>query len=87
MYQHGISDSRSIADDDTAAWEYWKETLNDEFIPESDPIVVNWLSIKQLKQYEGGYLVGGGRKECLEEVELMMNAFNIRYRRIDSLIY
>lgn len=88
MYQQRINDSREIVEDmdDSLASEEWRRILNDPFIPE-DSISVNWLSLKQLKQYEGGYLVGGGRKECLEEVELMMNTFNIRYRRIDSLIY
>jgi hypothetical protein len=31
--------------------------------------------------------MGGGRDECLREVELLMNAFNIKYKRIDSLVY
>jgi len=31
--------------------------------------------------------VGGGRMECLREVELLMNAFNIKYKRIDHLVY
>lgn len=52
-----------------------------------DPIVTNWASVALLKRFSGSYLVGGGRNECLREVELLMNAFNIRYKRIDSLVY
>lgn len=52
-----------------------------------DPLTVNWTSVAQLKRFNGAYIVGGGRNECLREVELLMNAFNIRYRRIDSLVY
>ena len=54
---------------------------------EDDPISVNWTSIAQLKRFTGAYIVGGARDQCLREVELLMNAFNIRYKRIDSLVY
>jgi hypothetical protein len=57
------------------------EELNDE------PLTVNWTSVAQLKRFSGAYLVGGARDQCLREVELLMNAFNIRYKRIDSLVY
>jgi hypothetical protein len=88
MYQNKISDSRAIVEDmdDDLAAEKWREILQDDFIPD-DSISVNWVSVAKLKSYSPAYLVGGGRKECLEEIELMMNAFNIRYKRVDSLIY
>jgi hypothetical protein len=54
---------------------------------DGDPLIVEWTSIAQLKKFSGAYLVGGGRNECLREVELLMNAFNIRYKRINSLVY
>ena len=54
---------------------------------DGDPLIVEWTSVAQLKRFSGSYLVGGGRNECLREVELLMNAFNIRYKRIDSLVY
>ena len=53
----------------------------------SDPLIVGWTSIAQLKKYNGAYIMGGGRNECLREVELLMNAFNIKYKRINQLIY
>lgn len=52
-----------------------------------DPISVDWTSVSQLKRFNGAYIVGGARDQCLREVELLMNAFNIKYKRIDSLIY
>lgn len=52
-----------------------------------DNITVNWVSVKQLKQFSGAYIMGGGRNECLREIELLMNAFNIKYKRINSLVY
>jgi hypothetical protein len=54
---------------------------------EDDPMSVGWASLSLLKQFSGAYIVGGGRNECLREVELLMNAFNIKYKRIDSLVY
>jgi hypothetical protein len=52
-----------------------------------DPIIVEWTSVAQLKRFQGAYIMGGGRNECLREVELLMNAFNIGYKRIDRLVY
>jgi hypothetical protein len=52
-----------------------------------DSLTVDWTSIAQLKRFSGAYIVGGARDQCLREVELLMNAFNIRYKRIDSLVY
>ena len=52
-----------------------------------DPLIVNWISVGQLRKFNGAYIMGGGRNECLREVELLMNAFNIKYKRIDSLVY
>jgi hypothetical protein len=53
----------------------------------SDAISVNWTSIAQLRRFNGAYIVGGGRNECLQEVELLMSAFNVKYKRIDRLVY
>lgn len=86
MYQHRISDSREFEDIDPmmlpqlvgSEWDQWMY---------HDPIIVNWISVAQLKRFSGAYIVGGGRNECLREVELLMNAFNIKYKRIDSLVY
>ena len=52
-----------------------------------DPLIVNWISVGQLRKFNGAYIMGGGRDECLREVELLINAFNIKYKRIDSLVY
>ena len=86
MYQHRISDSREFEDIDPMllpeiVGEEWNQWMY------FDPIITNWTSISQLKRFSGAYIVGGGREECLREVELLMNAFNIPYKRIDSLVY
>lgn len=90
MYQRKINDIRHDID---GVYEYmthnpvggqivdWQDWMEDE------PFIINWTSVAQLKRFNGSYLVGGGRNECLREVELLMNAFNIGYKRIDSLVY
>jgi hypothetical protein len=90
MYQHKLNDVR---DDLDGVYQYmtnnpignqiidWEDWMEDE------PFVINWTSVAQLKKFNGAYLVGGGRDECLREVELLMNAFNIKYKRIDSMVY
>lgn len=88
MYQKRVNDSRDIkfppfnkrTPDETELYHLLQE-FKDE------PFIINWTSVAQLKKFSGSYLVGGGRNECLREVELLMNAFNIRYRRIDHLVY
>ena len=52
-----------------------------------DPIGVNWSSVAQLKRFNGAYIVGGARDQCLREIELLMSAFNVKYKRIDRLVY
>lgn len=49
--------------------------------------VQNWVPIAFLKQLSPFYLLGGGRSECLREIELLCNAFNIRFKRLDQLVY
>jgi hypothetical protein len=90
MYQSNVSDSRELfgGDDSDTYEEGMKQLLGTDYlVGMSDPISVNWTSVAQLKRFSGAYLVGGGREECLREVELLMNAFNIKYKRIDSLVY
>ena len=45
------------------------------------------LNVDELKQWSGSYLMGGGRDECLKEIQLFMNAFNIKYKIIDKFVY
>lgn len=91
MYQQKVSDSRMLFDgDDSEDYRAQMAELlgTDEY--ESlydDNMSIEWTSVAQLKQFNGAYIVGGGRNECLREVELLMNAFNIKYKRIDDLVY
>lgn len=91
MYQQKVNDSRDLfgGEDSPEYEEKMQALMGSEYrqFDLDDPLVVNWTSIAQLKRFNGAYIVGGGRNECLREVELLMNAFNIKYKRIDSLVY
>jgi hypothetical protein len=91
LYASKVNDSRMLfGGEDSEEYEQGMQGLVGAEFQEwmlSDPIIVDWTSVAQLKRFNGAYIVGGGRDECLREVELLMNAFNIKYRRIDSLVY
>lgn len=80
LYQHKLNDASQLDYDDYVAIMGNNRLIGENF-------VINWTSVAQLKRFDGAYLVGGARNECLREVELLMNAFNIKYKRIDSLVY
>jgi hypothetical protein len=83
LYQARVTDSRDLelAQLKQLVGAEWQDWMAD------DSISVEWTSVAQLKKFNGAYIMGGGRNECLREVELLMNAFNIGYKRIDSLVY
>ena len=90
MYQAKVNDSRELfGGENSETYEQgMRDLLGDDYlIGMGDPISVGWASVAQLKKFNGAYLVGGGRNECLWEVKVLMNAFNIRYKMIDSLVY
>ena len=91
MYSQRVTDSRDLFQ---KIYNHSYEDLMTQLIGQTptstqlyDPIIVEWTSVAQLKKFNGSYIVGGARNECLREVELLMNAFNIKYKRIDSLVY
>lgn len=91
MYQQRVNDSRELfgGEDDKNYVKQMDELVGTDAWHDmySDNLNVEWTSVAQLKEFNGAYIVGGGRDECLREVELLMNAFNIKYKRIDSLVY
>lgn len=88
LYTKKLNDSRELFDEETFE-EDMREFAGGDFEGWmlDEPLIINWTSVAMLKEFNGAYIVGGGRNECLREVELLMNAFNIKYKRIDSLVY
>jgi hypothetical protein len=91
MYRQKVSDSRDLfgGENHPDYDENMRELVGHAFRPFDldDSLIVNWTSVAQLKRFSGSYLVGGSRNECLREVELLMNAFNIRYKRVEEFVY
>ena len=52
-----------------------------------DSIWIPDISIGDLKTLSGSLLGGGGQHECLKEIQLLMNAFNIKYKMVGDWIY
>jgi hypothetical protein len=73
--------------------EEWATVFGDEWndvesvVTSDDSINLPDISIPELKKLNGCYLCGGGKDECLSEFRFLLEAFNIRYRLIDKLIY
>jgi hypothetical protein len=91
MYENDISDSRDIKD--TNSWDDFIEKYNKSEIRElledaGDCIHIPDL-MRVLEDLKGDDidLIGGGRGECLKEVEIALMALNIPYKRIENLIY
>lgn len=88
LYRQRKTDSRELFDGEDS--DNYAEQMAELGVPESvldDALSVEWTSVAQLKQFSGAYIMGGGRNECLREVELLMNAFNIKYKRVDRFVY
>ena len=91
MYQNKMND---IRDDMDAVYDFMSKNeksgtvvdWEDEWM-EDEAFSINWTSVAQLKRFSGSYIMGGGKEECLREVELLMNAFNIKYKEISEFIY
>lgn len=91
MYQNKVNDSRQLfGGEDSDDYEInFKAFLGGDYqdFVLDEPLIVEWTSVAQLKKFSGSYIMGGGRNECLREVELLMNAFNIKYKRIEEFVY
>ncbi len=81
------NDSRKVSEEEweTVFGNEWSDV--EHIITSNDSINLPDISIPELKKYSGCYLCGGGRDECLSEFRFLLEAFNIRYKLIDNLVY
>lgn len=88
MYSQKVHDSRDLfggEESDDYIENMLKLGLSEENLVDS--ISVGWVSVAKLKEYSGCYIMGGGKNECLREIELLMNSFNIKYKRVSKFVY
>lgn len=84
MYQKKVYDSRELDEEilsNLVGDDFYDNFLND------DPLIIPEISIKELREYNNGYICGGGKHECLREITILMNAFNIKYKMLNRFIY
>jgi len=88
MFKTRQWDSRDIENEE------WEKALGSDYdsdvehmLDSGDMIYPPDIDIRQLRQHGGGYIVGGGKRECLAELQLLMSAFNIKAREIKRYVY
>lgn len=82
MLKKDIWDSRDIQN------EKWQSMFLDIDIPLDDPIYLpRGIDLKKLRAWNNSFLCGGGMGECLKEIQLLMEASNIKYRLERRFIY
>jgi hypothetical protein len=86
MMRQKINDSRDL---EPSAEEVFEELVGemDGFNVEDDPIYFPYIEIGHLREFNGALLCGGGEHECLKEIQLLMSAYNIKYKLFKKLIY
>jgi hypothetical protein len=83
LVMNNMNDSREI-DLDTF------QTLTDGQFGDENPedaIYIPDINMADLRKLSGSLIGGGGRHECLKELQLFMNAFNIKYKQVEEWTY
>lgn len=88
MVMNRIYDSRDI-DEETMIEIIGQDNFEqyEDVITGGDLISIPDIAINELKSMTGALLGGGGQHECLKEIQLLMNAFNIKYKLVQDWIY
>jgi hypothetical protein len=81
MFIRRIYDSRDFIGLKEFLGKEYKDWMDD------DPLIIPDINIRDLKEYNNCYICGGGRSECLEELTILFNTFNIKYTIIKRLTY
>lgn len=78
-----VWDSRDIEPEE------WEEKFPNEYqgYMDDDPLIIPDIPLNILKSFSGSYIVGGGKNECLKEVQILMSAFNIKAKEVKDFIY
>jgi len=88
MVVNRINDSRDI-DSETMPQVIGQDNYEEweSLIEGGDMISIPDIAINELKSMSGALIGGGGQHECLKEIQLLMNAFNIKYKEVGDWIY
>jgi hypothetical protein len=83
LVMNDMNDSRDIE------LETFQKLTDGQFGDENpdDSIYIPDINIADLRKLSGSLIGGGGRHECLRELQLFMNAFNIKYKQVEEWTY
>lgn len=83
LVMNDMNDSRDIDD------EVFEQLTNGHFDGENpdDAIYIPDINVADLRKLSGSLIGGGGQHECLRELQLFMNAFNIKYKQVQEWTY
>tara|TARA_R110002051_G_scaffold8508_4_gene35507 strand:- start:5186 stop:5839 length:654 start_codon:yes stop_codon:yes gene_type:complete len=93
MVQHRLSYSLELPEDVLieiigSSTKYPAHAYNEvERILSLDPLIIPDIDLGLLQQFSNAYISGGAKHECLKEITIMMNAFNIKYTLVKDFIY
>lgn len=83
MEKNRKTDSRDI---EPEVWaKKFPKDWNDAF--EDDPLYIPDVDLRLLKKYNNATIIGGGKNECLKEMELYMQANKIKTKRNNKFTY
>lgn len=82
MIENDISDSRDFEDPSII-----DEIAGEEVSELADNIYLPNFEMPEPSQFSGAELIGGGRNECLKELELALMAYGINYALNNRYIY
>ena len=84
MARNKLSDSRDIPERTMA--KLFQNHITNKYIFD-DPVSINWMNFRSIGHYNNCILCGGARNECLREVRIMFDAYNIKYTLLPRFIY
>lgn len=84
MARNKLNDSRDIPERTMAR--LFQNHIPSHYIFD-DPITINWMNFRSIGHYNNCLLCGGAKNECLREVTIMFDAYNIKYTLLERFIY
>ena len=87
IFSKKVWDSRDIPE---VEWKEFEDSIGEtifDVVTYDDPIYLPEISVSVLKSFNGSFIVGGSKNECLREVEILMSVFNIKAKRVKKFIY
>jgi len=90
MFMNRINDSSDLSEDD------FKKIIPDDFEYYYDDLTTDSIylphdiensQIAELNSLRKFYMGGGGKNECLKEIQIFANTLNVKYKLVEKLIY